>query len=84
MANKYAEHLLTQGMSTHSYNQGCGKGSSGSAWIRIILGSWIRIRIRIKSKFMDFKGLKMEPWRVCRPAIAASHHFDVEQDPDPH
>ncbi len=35
MANKYAEHLLTQGMSTHSYNQGCGNGSSGSAWIRI-------------------------------------------------
>ncbi len=24
----------------------------------------------------------MEPWRVCRPVIADSHHFDEEQDPD--
>jgi hypothetical protein len=28
--------------------------------------------------------LKMEPWRVCRPVIANSHHFDEEQDTDPH
>jgi hypothetical protein len=28
--------------------------------------------------------LKMEPWRVCRPVVADSHHFDEEQDPDPH
>jgi len=26
----------------------------------------------------------MEPWMGCRPVIAASHHFDEEQDPDPH
>jgi hypothetical protein len=25
--------------------------------------------------------LKMETWRVCRPVVADSHHFD-EQDPD--
>jgi hypothetical protein len=28
--------------------------------------------------------LRMEPWRVCRPKVADSHHFDEEQDPDPH
>jgi hypothetical protein len=28
-------------------------------------------------------GLKMEPWRVFRPVISDSHHFDEEQDPDP-
>ncbi len=27
--------------------------------------------------------LRMEPWRICRPAVADSHHFDEEQDPDP-
>jgi hypothetical protein len=26
--------------------------------------------------------LKMEPWRVCRPVVAGSLHFDKEQDPD--
>jgi len=26
----------------------------------------------------------MEPWRVCRSVIAASHHFHEEQDRDPH
>jgi hypothetical protein len=27
-----------------------------------------------------------EPWSVCRPTVADSHHFDEEQDPhpDPH
>jgi hypothetical protein len=24
----------------------------------------------------------MEPWRVCRPVIADSDHYDEEQDPD--
>jgi hypothetical protein len=24
----------------------------------------------------------MEPWRVCRPLVADSHHFDEEQDLD--
>jgi hypothetical protein len=24
----------------------------------------------------------MEPWRLCRPVVADSHHFDEEQDPD--
>ncbi len=28
--------------------------------------------------------LKMEQWRVCRPLIVDSHHFDKEQDSDPH
>jgi hypothetical protein len=23
--------------------------------------------------------LEMEPWRVCRPVVADSHHFDEEQ-----
>ncbi len=26
----------------------------------------------------------MEKWRVCRPVVTDSHHFDEEQDPDPH
>jgi hypothetical protein len=26
----------------------------------------------------------MKPWRVYRPVVADSHHFDEEQDPDPH
>ncbi len=26
----------------------------------------------------------MKPWRVYRPAVADSYHFDEEQDPDPH
>jgi hypothetical protein len=25
----------------------------------------------------------MEPWRVCRPVVADSHHFEEELDPDP-
>jgi hypothetical protein len=25
----------------------------------------------------------MEPWRLCRPVVADSHHFDEEQDPNP-
>ncbi len=53
----------------------------GSAWIRIIFGSWIRIRtrirvkswirIRIKVKNLKFTmeafRLTMEPWRIFRP-----------------
>jgi hypothetical protein len=27
-------------------------------------------------------GLKLEPWRVCRPVVADSHHLDEEQDTD--
>jgi hypothetical protein len=27
---------------------------------------------------------KMELWRVFRPMVADSHHFDGEQDLDPH
>ncbi len=26
----------------------------------------------------------MEPWRVCRPVVANLHHFDEEQNSDPH
>ncbi len=26
---------------------------------------------------------QMEPWRVCRPVVADSHHFYEDQDPDP-
>jgi hypothetical protein len=32
---------------------------------------------------MEAWGLKMEPWRTCRPVIADSHHFDEEQNTDP-
>jgi hypothetical protein len=28
--------------------------------------------------------LKMEPWMVCRPVVADSHHSDEKQDPNPH
>jgi hypothetical protein len=33
---------------------------------------------------MEVERLKMESLRVCRPVVADSHHFDEEQDPDPH
>jgi hypothetical protein len=32
---------------------------------------------------MVARRLKMELWRVYRPVVADSHHFDEEQDPDP-
>ncbi len=28
--------------------------------------------------------LKIKPWRILKPVVADSHHFDEEQDPDPH
>jgi hypothetical protein len=28
--------------------------------------------------------LKIEPWGLLRPVVLDSHHFDEEQDPDPH
>jgi hypothetical protein len=62
MANKYAEHLLTQGMYNHSHNQGCG---TGSGWIRIGMEgvkSWIHIRIHIKAKFK--RPLEAQNWCV--------------------
>jgi hypothetical protein len=31
---------------------------------------------------MEAWRLKMKPWRVCRPMVADSHHFDEEQVPD--
>ncbi len=55
----------------------------------------IRISFRVKSRikmepwralYAPNRGmrLKMEPRRVCRPVVADLHHFDEEQDPDPH
>jgi hypothetical protein len=32
---------------------------------------------------MEAWRFKMEPWRVCRPVVAESHHFEEEKDPDP-
>ncbi len=32
---------------------------------------------------MEAWKLKIEPWRVCRPLVADSYHFDEELDPDP-
>jgi hypothetical protein len=26
----------------------------------------------------------MEPWKFCRQVVPESHHFEEEQDPDPH
>jgi hypothetical protein len=52
--------------------------------IRIILGSWIRIRIRvirgIWTLTLESYWLKMKPWRVYRLLFADSNHFDEEQD----
>jgi hypothetical protein len=28
--------------------------------------------------------LKIKPWMVYKPVIADFHHFEEEQDPDPH
>ncbi len=33
---------------------------------------------------MESWRLKMEPWRVYRPVVADSHHFEEKLDPDPH
>ncbi len=54
----------------------------------------------MKAKIQELQRLKTEPWgpimetwrlkwgpgewRVCRPVIDDSDHFDEEQDPDPH
>jgi hypothetical protein len=55
-----------------------------------------RIRIRIKVKIQELRRLKMEPWRAVdahngdmetqNGVVVAGflHHFDEEQDPDPH
>jgi hypothetical protein len=76
-----------------------GRVADPESRIRISLGSWIRIRIRVKI-FSSFKGtkwnrggpwtltmevwrLKMETWRVCKPMVADSHDFDEEQGPYP-
>ncbi len=68
LANIVRMHICT-------LHQGFG---SESAWICIVLGSWIRIRdrigvkswiriwvrIRIKTKIQELSRLKMEPWRL--------------------
>jgi hypothetical protein len=71
---------------------------SGSAWICIVFGSWIRIRIKVRiheisrlkieswrawTLKMEAWRLKMEVWRVCRPVVADSHHLQ-EQNQDLH
>jgi hypothetical protein len=33
---------------------------------------------------MEASRLKTEPWSVCRQIVAEQHHFDEEQDPEPH
>jgi hypothetical protein len=33
---------------------------------------------------MEAFRLKMELWKIFRPVVADSHHFDKEKDPDPH
>ncbi len=38
---------------------------------------------RVRSQVVDWR-LKKEPWRAYRPELADFHHFDEEQDPDPH
>jgi hypothetical protein len=59
------------------------------------MNSWIRILIKVKIKKLSrlviepwtHNGgleLKMEPWRVLRPVVADSHHFEEELDPDSH
>jgi hypothetical protein len=32
---------------------------------------------------MEAWRLIMELWRVCKPVVVDSHHFDEEQDSDP-
>jgi hypothetical protein len=51
-------------------------------WIRIVVKSYIRIRIK-KVRTSEFYWLQIDPWRFCRPAVVDLHHFDKEQDPDP-
>jgi hypothetical protein len=48
---------------------------SGSKWSHA--GPWTHSMEACRIK-------KIVPWRVCRPLVADSHHFDEEQDPDPH
>jgi hypothetical protein len=63
-------------------------------WIPIL----IRIKVKIQKLLMpqmESRGgaigahnggleAKMKPWRVCRQVVEDSHHFEEEQDPDPH
>ncbi len=69
-------------------------------WIRITVESLIRIRIQVKIlklwRLKNFKevdtvdarngGLEAqnEPWRVYRPEVIDSHHFDEDPDPEQH
>ncbi len=63
-------------------------------WIRIRVNRWIRIhikvniqkpyRLKIEPKTLTVKAwrLKMETWRVYKPVVAVSYHYDEDQDPE--
>jgi hypothetical protein len=62
---------------------------SGSSLIRIRVKSWIRIRMKSRNGAVEDRGrsqcrLKRVSRGVFRPVVADPHHFDEEQDPDPH
>jgi hypothetical protein len=50
--------------------------------IVLVLGSWIRIGIKITMEPWSAVEAQMEAWRVCMSAVADKHHLD-EQDPNP-
>jgi hypothetical protein len=61
-------------------------------WIRINIGSWIRIRqkAKIQDRLTMSRGGRanahngaLEGLKTGRPVVAVSHHFDDEQDSGP-
>ncbi len=56
------------------------QGWSGSAWIRIVLGNWIRIRFGGKSWIqIRIKGKVQKPWRFKGPwRVVYAHNRCVE------
>jgi hypothetical protein len=61
--------------SAGGYKQGCGSEFALFGRLNIETVEGLRRRGGVS---------KMVAWRVCVPLFADSHHFDEEQDPDPH
>ncbi len=50
--------------------------------VSIILISRIGIRIYVEKLNPEFRSFRGSKWRVGRPLVADSHHFDEDPDPD--
>ncbi len=43
----------------------------------------VRICIKVKSWYRSCGSPQLEPWRILRPGVADSDHFDEELEPEP-